>query len=222
MQHLDALMVRVADLRAASLHFLDACSWNGTATGGSGCCDADGNLSAKDIAERARQLDEELVMWAEGADGEWRYKVGNGEDGATWRHEYSSIAHAAVWNRYRALGLIVNDIHLRTLEAGRHCAEGSRSVAEEMETCRKRMEGLAEALCGGIDFFFRQPANLGEGMQGISPKLAWLLAWPMAIAVIVKGVEERRRSWLRERLRSVAEALGDGVLGELVDGGFEF
>lgn len=57
----------------------------------------------------------------------------------------------------------------------------------------------------------------------IAPKVAGLLAWPLAVAVSTEHVPELQRRWLQARLKLAAQAIGDSVLESVVERGeFKF
>ena len=241
----DSIMVRVANLRAMSL----------TAFCGTGN-DTDFAVDPhqlKIIAGDADQLNIALTSWSETVPDDWKFSTQYSPESSAslesdflyegTSHIYTSPGHAVIWNRYRALRLIVNSICLRSLslllEFIIPCRASMRPVIiSQQETCRRNLDSLATELCYSVPFFFRSPIANGGGIElsttkigsppastesEILPKMAGLLAWPIAVAIRTEGIPEVQREWLKRRLKLAAVSMGDAMLETVIDSGeFKF
>ncbi|KAF2476004.1 uncharacterized protein BDR25DRAFT_212412 [Lindgomyces ingoldianus] len=228
MRELDALILRAAGLRARSLHlFKNNSGPKSRDSGGTDCCSPPSHRGiSREVAAEAQDLDAAFVTWSKTAPEEWRYSTIDSRTTTTDElydcpvHAYASHGHAAVWNRYRAVRLIVNSIRIRSLATLIQCPMQASYVnsQQEIETSQKNIESLARDLCGGVLFFFHScnPLIIGGAMP---QKMAALLAWPLTVAVSTEGVPGPQRRWLLERLNIVAEILGDVMLASVISKG---
>jgi hypothetical protein len=92
------------------------------------------------------------------------------------------------------------------------------------------MEAIANDLCGGVPFFFNSLDSTGVRSirvgkytittdDEILPKMACLLAWPLAVAISCEYIPEPQRQWLKDKLKLVAKSCGDAVLESVVEQG---
>ena len=206
---------------------------------------------AEDITIEARDIDHALAAWARAAPEDWKYSsqpCPSFTDKSELQppddlpvHSYPDHGHATIWNRYRAVRLIVNSIRIWALSILiRHPSQLSFVTIhqEASGVCQKNICNLADDLCASMPFFFNAPAadggpsSSGSIVTGkrtvkvdgeILPKLAGLLAWPLTVAVSTEHLPELRGEWLRGRLKTVADSLGDSVLEAVVElGEFRF
>jgi hypothetical protein len=240
MRELDALMLRVSQLRGNSLHLFG----NQDLHFPRGCCTLLPSIpppSPKVIALEAEVLDAELAIWSENVPKDWEYStwLRSNPQNATGApttnreaeihavHEYTSHAHATNWNRYRAVRMIVNSIHIRALEEMKICPVEFDGATARQQICLQRIHDIGPELCGGVRYFFNTPSTengtysikIGDSIvhseREILPKMAALVAWPLTVATCTEYVPDVHRSRLRERLGVVAEALGDKVLEDV-------
>ena len=223
-------MIRVAALRTESLNLLLGNTEFPTDT-----------LRSEDIAAKAQDLDTALGSWSQSLPEDWIFSIRPspatpGERDNSYNdavHEYPTHGHAAVWNRYRAVRLIVNSILIRCLAHQLQSLEYSSQrsfVVIQQETVRASMQLIINELCAGVPFFFNSldPTGLRSIKLGkysfttddeIFPKMAALLAWPLTVAVSTEYIPEAERQWLKGRLKTVAKSLGDAVLECVVEQG---
>lgn len=241
MRELDALILRVSQLRGTSLHLFG----NQDLRFPRGCCSLQ-NIpppSPKVIALESEILDAELAMWAENVPKDWEYSTSlrsnsqntagapttNREPEIHNVHDYNSHAYAVNWNRYRAARMIVNSIHIRALEGTKVCPVVFDGAMARQDICLQRIHELVPELCSGVQYFFNSPSiengtysiKIGDKVvhseREILPKLAALVAWPLTVAACTEYVPEAHRKRLRERLNIVAEALGDKMLADVAE-----
>lgn len=230
MLEFDSLMVRVANLRAKSLALdkqsplqLDGQQW-------------------KDVSTEAEELDIALVSWSQALPEDWQFSAHPSpantdppESDLLYTgpvHLYKTHGHAAIWIRYRAIRLIVNSIRNRTLSKLLQCVCHGDLIVAQRELCQKNIESITNDMCGSVPFFFNFPNDpagtpglksirLGKFIintdDAILPKMAILLAWPLAVAVSTDGIPDPQRQWLRYRLKVAANSLGDAVLESVAE-----
>jgi hypothetical protein len=227
----DSLMVRVAALRARSLALF---SGKDAET----CSDMHGSQA---FAAETQNLDTALASWSQSLPEDWMFAIQTlppnpDESDFTYNniaHNYATHGHAAIWNRYRAIRLIVDSIRIRSLTHLIQTMEyqSQRSfVAIQQESIRTSMEAITNDLCGGVPFFFNSldPTGLRSIKMGkytittddeILPKMAGLLAWPLTVAISCEYIPEPQRQWLKGKLKLVAKSCGDAVLESVVEQG---
>ncbi|KAI1655448.1 hypothetical protein F4813DRAFT_398086 [Daldinia decipiens] len=217
---LDSIMVRVAALRERSLClFLPKSARFST------------QPHPGDLAAEARSLDAALESWSAALPEDWKFTTRSGSTpDPTFDvpiHVYATYGHAAIWCRYYATRLIVNSIRNRALSVMAQCSSQMLSVASEQDTCLGNMASLGTDLCRSIPIFFTSVTTEGNPTaargtatnddiicvnQEIIPKLATLLAWPLILAINTDNIPEFQKQWLENKLKSVANALGDAIL----------
>ncbi|KAI1091228.1 hypothetical protein F5B19DRAFT_493609 [Rostrohypoxylon terebratum] len=224
---LDSIIVRVASLRSRSLHiFLPKSARFST------------QLSPIDIASEARDLDAALESWSRNIAEDWGFSVQSDPstddtfDGLT--HTYTSRGHATVWNRYRAIHIIINSIRKRALSIASQCSSQTISTDMEQEMCLEKISLLSMDLCRAVPFFITSHprsttrsfpigesneanGNVGDTRFEILPRFGILLAWPLTLAVNTDAVPEPQKQWLKTRLKSIAKSLGDSILDTVVE-----
>ncbi|KAI1389265.1 uncharacterized protein F4822DRAFT_195033 [Hypoxylon trugodes] len=207
---LDSVMVRLAHLRSNSLClFLPK----------SGMFSS--QLHPPDVVAQALELDVALETWSRDIPEGWEFSTKSATtpsatfDGFT--HVYATHGHAAIWNRYRAVHVIVNSMRKRALIIMSRCSTQMISTVAEQEVCQEKITSLATDICRSIPVFASQDPNSSAAgtmsiSNSISPKMATLLAWPLTLVISTEYVPEPQKQWLRNILKSIANSLGDAVL----------
>ncbi|KAL7905476.1 hypothetical protein GGI35DRAFT_471685 [Trichoderma velutinum] len=220
---LDSLIVRVLTLRNRSISFLRDVD------------EADTDIAdeIKSIAMEAYTLDYDLASWPMRLAEDWRFQVShtrlNAADVCASHpsHTYSSVGHAAIWNRYRALRLITNSIQKRAFSALQSLSDSSFADTN-MHRCQVNINSLAVDLRCGVEFSLTSqgPTRSAKAIAFLDtphPSVAALLAWPLTVAVSVDAVEPLEKSWLKGALKAVARSLGHTLLESVSDQGeFKF
>lgn len=217
-QRLDAMMIHVAEIRCKALKLQQAAK-------------SDGHVSlrtTKRLLDEALVLDAALCSWPCIAADDYRYSTfpfnSSQYDGLPFcgdsAHKYKSYSHAAVWNRFRAIRMIVNSVITRLITALIECAPAASLVNVQLQKSLADICGLASDMCQSIPYFFnfKRPT-----VDTIMPKVVTTLAWPLTVAIGIKTIPDADVRWFRWTLQTVAEALGDGVLEQIALGNeFEF
>lgn len=200
-------------------------------------------LRPSEIVLEARDLDTDLESWWRTIPEDWKFSVEHSpESDATLEelvHVYPTHGHATIWNRYRAIHLIVNSIRRRALSVMAQCSSAAVMVNAEQEECLEKIGSISRDLCRGVSVFLTSPVDsthdtgfsrmikIGGKIvytnDRILPKLATLLAWPLTLAISTDGVPEPQNLWLKMQLKYIVSALGDAVLDTITEGGgFKF
>ncbi|KAL6823338.1 hypothetical protein V8C40DRAFT_275401 [Trichoderma camerunense] len=224
---LDSLIIRVLTLRNKSISLVR--DMDGT--------DPELIENVKSIAMEAYALDYDLASWPLGLAQDWRFQISRTRSqpslsavdsrANTPSHTYSSVGHAAIWNRYRALRLITNSIQKRAFFALQSLSDGSLAETN-MQRCQVNINNLAVDLRCGVEFSLTSQAPV-RGAKATTfldephPSVAALLAWPLTVAVSVDAVEPPEKTWLKGALKAVARSLGHTLLESVSDNGeFKF
>lgn len=183
-------------------------------------------MRSHELLKKAQKIDHDLIAWAENLPMENWYITCTVQDDehsnntdeifASIVHVYPTVGHAAMWNRYRALRLTINDIMLRIISL----LPWSPELAIEDESTKSRIQSLAEDLCASIPYILgmieihdtiatKIPASSRVSVKAIT---ASLLAWPLAMTTMIWWISERHLRYLKRRLLDVSEIVDDGVL----------
>ena len=191
------------------------------------------------LLAEAQALDSALVGWEERLPVEDRYSThevsSGGRVGKSDKvfhrsvHIYPTVGHAGMWNRYRVLRLIVNDVILQTLSVlVKYLGVDVKCFKEAAEL---RVQDLANDLCGSVPYqlgildtprppgkeekiSLKTPAPLKEVVTAAK---ASFLCWPLSMANTISAIPERHATYLAGRLRDASEVVDDGLLERFAD-----
>jgi hypothetical protein len=226
---MDSFMVRVAAFRSRALEFFPRASLA-----------LPTSIPDLDIlAHTGKQLESDLVDWAEAMSGEWKCNKSTPPGGANkdadddtyegHRNSYTSHGHASLWLRQRALRIIINSIFIKFISVRMQSSTNHAHLLWKQEHMRGNLNTISGELCGDISYFFTHrssdfepsltltpvvPSLPSRGLT-ILPSLASMLAWPLAVAVSTENVPEPQRHWLQVKLGAVADSLGDAILHDV-------
>jgi hypothetical protein len=225
---LDALLIRVAALRSATLKLIR----------GKNLVRLLQNDHADAVIE-AHKLDVALAEWPKDLPEEWKFSVhyiGGSREAAQLDLLYSDSiyfyrthGHAAVWMRYLAVRLIVSSIIMRLYSAHPQTLSQGTSFKEQIEIKQNNISSLATDMCHSVPFFFnsdliqKDPESTTFRINGnitspqILPRIATILSWPLSVAVCTEAVPVNQKEWLRCKLRLVASVQGDAVVQSVAD-----
>ena len=218
-------MVRIAFFRARALAFFSSPS----------VALPTSTPDLEHLAHTGKELEDDLVHWAETMSGEWQSRPSsesnidehNDETYNGLLNSYTSFGHASLWIRHRALRLIINSIFIKFIAVRMQNStdQDQEHLRQKLNRMRGNLASTSSELCGDVAFFFSNPSRGNHSSTGLDgehvvlPRLATLLAWPLAIAVSTENVPEPQRQWLQQKLRLVASSLGDAILGRVADRG---
>ena len=193
-------------------------------------------IDCKQLADQALDLDDRLIAWVSRKTDEWKFdeliletkEIGASEEPMNFAplvgHQYTSDVHAAVWNRWRAVRLVVNDIRFRALQQHRYLS--GVDTDGPLHQTRAIIQKMADEISATIPFHFnRQAVQHGSSIQSsaiedkrphgtpsVHPHMAHWMAWPLLIAATTAEIPSHQRRWLCEQLHVAGRTLGDGTL----------
>ena len=192
------------------------------------------------LLTEARALDHSLSIWASRIPSEYRFHTHTVHDDESistgnWIfegkvHIYPTVGHAAMWDRFRTLCLVVNDIILKVLSMFDESPDADGNIFEE--AARLRVRHLADNLCASIPYILGLVENrhvTGTGVTvtariptslklAVKSNSASFLCWPLSMASMLPSIPERHQSYLKTCLLNLSEIVDDAVLEKLASG----
>ena len=171
----------------------------------------------------ALTIDAELVDWADRFPNKNTYTVvilkeKSAEVFADYWHSYRDIWIAAVWNHYRSIRILVNQIILAQLarltehlpfDSSFHF---SSLYDHQIEASKTTIVELSHKICASVPFYLGHHHNdRRDWTPGYQPQNAAhgkLLLWPLHVAGESDLVSAAMRTWVVERLENVAQVMG--------------
>lgn len=179
-------------------------------------------------------LDNVLVIWADHLPSQFHYTTVTVQNiGCAWTsqntldgtvHIYSTTGHASVWNRWRSLRLILNEIMLKLSPTLTQTLGPTTALLEQ--PARSTIHSLVDDICASVPYVlgFLGFQTEGEGNLIVKVKVptslkerckassASSLCWPLNEAIMVSEITERHRRYLRDRILDVSEIVDDGIM----------
>lgn len=195
----------------------------------------------RSLLTEAEELDKQLLCWADALPQDSRYMTRIVRNDKAFDigdkilddtvQIYPTVGHAGMWNRYRVLRLITNDIILKILAFLPSLALFP-PLSSPASSIKVKIHSLANDLCASIPYMLgliELDQIVGQeiavvGRVAVSRKSpvkateASFLCWPLVMSTMVDGIEGRQKEYLKKRLLEVSEIVNDGVL-ERVAGG---
>lgn len=141
---------------------------------------------------------------------------------------------AAIWIQCCAARLVVYSIRMQLLSPQAQCTPQGPFADAQLETCRDNICLQATDMCCSVPFFFNvcnttqdelesESLTMGDGVPlsdgVIGPKMALVLAWPLAMALSIEAVPKAQQLWLQHRLKTIASVIGADVLRSIAEEG---
>lgn len=162
------------------------------------------------LLREALHFEADLKSWASSLDQSWRYTVINTKassrnenicfaTGRQSQHRYHDAGIAGLWNFYRQMRIIVNDMirficqHILNFQWSHECEQimfQSTAVIDQ----------LVDDICASIDFYFVY------GPPGISAVLR--LQLPLFVAAVCTEKYSERYMWIMEKLEMLSTLTG--------------
>lgn len=227
-------MIRVASLRSRFVAFIL----------GSGGFNLTRSNEFENLLLEANNLDFSLAEWSSGLPEDWAFDsilhTSQGNEISPFLYDglwgsYMTHGHAVVWNRYRTIRLIVNSIRVRLLSS--IAGIQNSHVDEQLETSRHTINSLTTDMCRSVGFFLVPfyPSNwncdarfdevvyskIRLSNPGTLPKMATVLAWPLAVANSIEAVPLPQKQWLQYTLQEISGIIGAAVV-EALDQSVDF
>lgn len=163
----------------------------------------------------ARSLDEQLTEWSSNVPPEYIYEAymfptSEPQYRAAYycgmTSTYTSIAHAAMWNRYRGARLVVSCLVNKIIGYITIVNGGPREdMQAQLEQTRSTQQGLVDEICASVPFL------LGNGNSAASTYGAFTLSWPLIITLAVQTLSDDQRQWIRDQLRLISTITASGI-----------
>lgn len=232
---LDECLVQLALLRNSSQSL-----WRSKDSMASNQC----KNEATSLVKHARTVDNLLIRWASNFPPDWTFitqgEPSSGSDvvpsieaeqlerlqyGSTISL-YPNFEQATRWNQYRASRMITNAIIVRALRLIAKCSTEDNSspkllFSQQIAAQEEVQEGV-DQICASVPYYFDVMGTNSENPRTTKPRLdnvnarqAYLLAWPLTIAVAAPAIPEQQRQWIRSKVLLVSRITGNGAL-ELV------
>ncbi|KAH8660424.1 hypothetical protein BX600DRAFT_438635 [Xylariales sp. PMI_506] len=228
---LDQLMIRVTKLRSRFINLMRQSTRELKMQMG----------TLNDLAEEAEDVDFALLSWKQGISTEWEFSKHPVENCRIAAHHditfgniipsYATLSHAAVWNRYRAVRLIVTSIRMKLLNTSQQDQMLEVPLNFEMNSCQETINSLIMDICHSVPFFFssgHKTVDMGNSRTRtnfhrsfnpkMQPKTAIFLTWPLIVAVSTEAAPILEKQWLRRKLEMIGKDTGNAVLVKITTG----
>jgi hypothetical protein len=132
-------------------------------------------------------------------------------------HVYSSIWSASVWNWYRCVRILVNEILIDQMShVLQHPEEYPSSwdkvslYQNQIVTSNATLTQLSRDICASVPFFLGYSVKSSDRASRPPPKAVSgsLLLWPLYIAACTFLVSDELLGWVAGRLRMIADVMG--------------
>ena len=132
-------------------------------------------------------------------------------------HVYSSIWAATVWNHYRCVRILVNEVIIDQINHVLSHPEEFPSSCKNMPfyesqllASKSMLQHLCHDICASVPFYLGYSVNPSVRASRPPPKAISgnLLLWPLYSAVVTEMVSDVMRDWVVGRLRIIADVMG--------------
>ncbi|KAG0645460.1 hypothetical protein D0Z07_8609 [Hyphodiscus hymeniophilus] len=132
-------------------------------------------------------------------------------------HVYSSIWTATVWNHYRCVRILVNELIIDqisyVLTHPEEYASSWESVSfyeSQLLASNSTLQHLCHDICASVPFYLGYSVNASDRASRPPPKAVSgnLLLWPLYSAAVTRIVSDVMRDWVAGRLRIIADVMG--------------
>lgn len=134
-------------------------------------------------------------------------------------HTYTNIWYATIWNHYRCVRLLVNElivsqlnhVYLESLVSDSpFIFEGTDVVANQISVSNTTLVQLCHDICASVPYFLGFDPDIPVGVARKLPPASNgnMLLWPLYSAGVTGMVSEVMRSWVAGRLKWISEGMG--------------
>lgn len=132
-------------------------------------------------------------------------------------HVYSSIWIATVWNHYRCVRILVNELIidqicyiLSNLEEFPSSWESKPFYESQLLASNSTLQHLCHDICASVPFYLGYSIKMSDRASRPPPKAVSgnLLLWPLFTAAVSPVVSDIMRNWVIGRLRMIADVMG--------------
>lgn len=173
------------------------------------------------LVAEALKIDAELAMWVEECPLPYvktvQLRARAPDVFSDHYHVYTSVWLGTMWNHYRCIRILVNEIILTQLE---HQCQRDRYASLQrapifydaiVRAQNAILIGLAHDICASVPYFLGyDPERPGAGP--VDPRTRSitgnLLLWPLYMAACTEMVSDVLRTWVAGRFRTIADVMG--------------
>jgi len=132
-------------------------------------------------------------------------------------HVYSSIWTATIWNYYRCVRILVNELILDQIshilqypEAFPLTWEGFSFYESQILASNSTLQQLSHDICASVPFYLGHSAKSSDRFSRPPPKAVSgnLLLWPLYTAACTGIISDMMRVWVAGRLRFISDVMG--------------
>ena len=180
------------------------------------------------VISSACALDAEFAEWASRHTNAFPFQIVNLNDRSEWvfsdhYHVYSDVWVATVWNNYRAVRILINELILVQLSQLYPFTietivdlEDQSFFADQMLASSAILSQLSHDVCASVPYFLGC-ADGGSTTDFSAPKMinGNLLLWPLYVAASTSMALADMRIWAIGRLRWISKTMGIRQAGPL-------
>lgn len=174
------------------------------------------------IIVEACGIDDELDLWAKTCPPEYVYQTitlqeRSDEVFSDHYHSYHNVYFAGIWNHYRCIRILINEIILTQLQHLRDSTAKPYIIGQDVRFSETQIFNsnatllqLCHDLCASVPYFLNfNPDYVSESSREM-PKAVHgnLLLWPLYTAGCTKMVSDVMRTWVGGRLQWISDVLG--------------
>ena len=132
-------------------------------------------------------------------------------------HTYNNLFIAAIWNHYRSVRILLNELlldqltHFSQTKFDSTLAGADDSIFEsQMLASKMTLLKLCHDICASVPYFLGFDPNRDPDLPYEIPKTVHgnMLIWPLYTAGVTPLVSDVMRSWVAGRLQWIADVLG--------------
>ncbi|MCJ1433213.1 hypothetical protein MMC27_002572 [Xylographa pallens] len=162
-------------------------------------------------------LEADLAKWVEELPAEWAFTITvSTEDSEnifeSQCHVYHSLWVAILWNHYRSIRILVNDLLLSYLDllASVPSDDNSGIPPKQQRQSIGIVSRLATDICYSIPFQLNHNGMAQRNNTTLTPTLtgAFTILWPLKVAACTSGASEALYQWARSLLQSIGSKKG--------------
>jgi hypothetical protein len=202
---------------------------------------------AENIINQAQGIENSLIAWAESLPPDWNYTVSPGYTNSPSAPDevrnhavygnvvnlYPSLDQARTWNLYRAARLMTNGI-IAGLPAFRSVGYAGPKYSAQQDIAKMNVRKLADEICASVPYHYEVKSTAARGLDSagqttsrniqmantanITSREAFILVFPLCSAVVMSGIPENQRAWLRSQILLMSKITGSYGLEKVAKG----
>ncbi|MCJ1290724.1 hypothetical protein MMC34_002266 [Xylographa carneopallida] len=165
----------------------------------------------------AASIEADLARWVEELPAEWKFTIAISTENSeaifdSECHVYHNLWVATLWNRYRPIRILVNELLLSYLDLIPSLP--LHDIFGISQNQRRQSRGvislLATEICHSIPFQLNHNGMAQNNATKLTPTLtgAFTILWPLKVAASTSGASEALSQWARSLLQSIGSKKG--------------